>query len=134
MKEEKKIVITNYKEFGDQPEKKTLVVFGDEGMDAQDGYHSFTELYEHRILLWITCCYMALANRQEVWKSINHSDGSTYAGWFVLGMNSEAGKQITYHVPVKYWDDCYFAKTLDKAPEFDGHTSNDVLERLKALV
>ena len=31
------------------------------------------------------------------------------------------------------WEETNFAKTLDKAPEFDGHTPADVLERIKSL-
>ena len=52
----KKIVVSNYKEFGDIPEKKTLVIMGEEIMEAQDGYHSFGELYEHRVILFIALC------------------------------------------------------------------------------
>ena len=101
-----------------------------------DGYHTFDELYEHRIVLWIALCN-ALgqanhSNDQDVWKSKLHSDGSSFDGWFILGMNKDKGKQITYHIPIKYWEECYFEE-LEKAPEFDGHTSDDVLERIKNL-
>lgn len=52
----------------------------------------------------------------------------------VVGMNDEKGKQITYHLPAKYWNEvCEFANILEKAPEFDGHTSDDVYERLFKL-
>ena len=51
----------------------------------------------------------------------------------MVTLNKEKGKQITYHIPLDRWDECEFAETLDKAPEFDGHTSQDVLERLKDL-
>lgn len=58
---------------------------------------------------------------------------SKYYGWFILGINREKGKQISYHVPLKRWKETDFAQTLDKAPKFDGHTSQDVLNRLKTL-
>jgi hypothetical protein len=48
-------------------------------------------------------------------------------------MNKNKGSQITYHLPTSKWDECDFAITLDKAPEWDGHTSNDVLERIREL-
>lgn len=104
-----------------------------------DGYHTFGELYEHRIQLWIALCkaehlvkyYENYAN--PVWRSLSHSDGSSLDGWFILGINNSRTGQITYHLPISKWDECSFAETLDKAPEFDGHTSADVLERLKSL-
>lgn len=103
-----------------------------------DGYHTFNELYEHRIELFITLCkfYASVAseyNLEEPWKSTTHSDNSIIEGWFVMGINSEKGKQITYHLPMSKWEDCKLIRTLDKAPEWDGHTSADVLERLKTL-
>lgn len=45
----------------------------------------------------------------------------------------EAGTQITYHLPIDRWEECSFAETLDKAPKWDGHTSADVITRLKNL-
>lgn len=104
-----------------------------------DGYHTFGELYEHRIQLWILVCKLIDADASfnctapPTWRSQKHSDGSELAGWFILGLNHSAGKQITYHIPMYKWDECDFADTLDRAPEFDGHTSADVLERLKSL-
>lgn len=102
----------------------------EEKQQVSDGYHTFAELYEHRIILYITLCRELPV---ECWKSKVHSDGSVWDGWFLLGINKKAGEQITYHLPVKYWNECWFAETLDKAPEFDGHTSQDVLKRLMEL-
>lgn len=110
---------------------------------VSDGYHSIAELYDHRITL-----YIALAralnqwlgsptlpeNKVFVWRSKNHSDGNpSYPGWFIMGIGKEKGTQISYHIPLSRWDETNFAETLEKAPEFDGHTSADVLERLKTL-
>lgn len=134
----KKIVVKNYEEFGEQPEVPALIAFGDEEMDAHDGYHSFSELYEHRHLLWIA--YLKLWDSEmqgngesRTWRSKIHADETYYDGWFILGFRKEKGRQITYHLPIKYWDKCSFTETLKKAPEFDGHTSEDVIERLKNL-
>ena len=127
----KKIVITGYTQFGDQPEKKNIVATGEESMDANDGYHTFTELYDHRITLFIA---LARALRtHKVWRSELHSDGTSFDGWFVLGINDKPGKQITYHLPNSRWEETDFAFTVDRAPEFDGHTAEDVLERLKTI-
>jgi hypothetical protein len=103
-----------------------------------DGYHTFDELYDHRIALYIALCKTivekgAAQDAQRIWRSLLHSDGSKFDGWFVLGMGTAAGEQITYHLPIACWDDTNFVQTLDRAPEWDGHTSDDVLKRLKTL-
>ena len=68
-----------------------------------------------------------------MWRSALHSDGTNWDGWFLLGIFTEKGEQITYHLPMTKWIDTNFAVTLDRAPEFDGHTSQDVLERISKL-
>jgi hypothetical protein len=99
-----------------------------------DGYHTFGELYEHRIELYLALCrYVGIRGPALVWKSFLHSDGSMIVGWFILGIFEEAGKQITYHIPEKYWEEAYADAILDKAPEWDGHTSQDVIQRLRRL-
>ena len=104
-----------------------------------DGYHTFEELYGHRIALFVTLCRFVhndehrMLHDTPVWRSKFHSDGSSFYGWFIMGIGRNKGEQITYHLPLSKWDETDFAETLDKAPEFDGHTPDDVLERLKNL-
>ncbi len=105
-----------------------------------DGYHTFSELYDHRIELFITLCrnlhdLLQIENpgKYQVWRSGAHSDGSTLDDWFILGIGTADGRQITYHLPNSRWEDCFFAKELVLAPKWDGHTSDDVLERLKTI-
>lgn len=102
---------------------------------VSDGYHTFDELYEHRVVLWMALCRIVvdMEDLGYVWRSQIHSDGSAFDGWFVLGMGYRQGTQMTYHVPMKYWDSCAFARTVSRAPRFDGHTSGDVLARLKTI-
>lgn len=128
----KKIVIKGHKEFGEQPEIPALVVMGDEGIEVSDGFHTMDELYEHRIVLYIKLA-KAMCSKHIVWRSKMHSDGSSYDGWFILGINQDKGNQITYHLPDEFWEETTFALTEPFAPEFDGHTAGDVLERLKEL-
>jgi hypothetical protein len=96
-----------------------------------DGYHTFGELYEHRNSLFIALC--KTQPKSTIWRSKLHSDGTGFDGWFLLGIHKNKGKQITYHLPISKWDETHFAKTLDKAPTFDGHTSADTLKRLREL-
>lgn len=112
-----------------------------------DGYHTFSELYDHRISLYIALCKWIImykgatdgANAAKlplVWRSKRHSDGEICFGTgtqFVLGIGTEKGEQITYHIPIERWGETEFVKTLETAPEWDGHTSEDVLNRLKLL-
>lgn len=104
-----------------------------------DGYHTFGELYEHRIELFMALCRYVADNdclyggSDSVWRTRQHSDDTSFDGWFLLGINKKQGEQVTYHLPASKWDDCWFAEILDKAPEFDGHNSQDVLNRLKSL-
>ena len=123
--------------------KPTITIKTDE-VEISDGYHTFTELYEHRIVLFIQLCkwltaYTGATHKGEadllpmVWRSKRHSDGSEWDGWFIMGIGQEKGKQISYHLPMNKWKDTDWVNTLDKAPEWDGHTPNDVLERLSKL-
>lgn len=104
-------------------------------VDYSDGYHTFTELYAHRVALWVQ-----LAKRLNeddyytAWRSKLHDDGTGFDGWFVLGVTCiETEQQISYHLPISEWERCEWVDTLERAPKFDGHTSADVLERINRL-
>jgi hypothetical protein len=103
---------------------------------VSDGYHTFGELYDHRCILYIAMCKLLSEKRDSpsVWRSKKHADGSVWEGWFLLGISTRKGEQITYHLPEKLWNGTHFAAVLEKAPEFDGHTSQDVLSRILKLV
>lgn len=112
---------------------------------VSDGYHTFEELYEFRAVLNIALFKTKRAEElakiqyhgqgfyNPTWRSKLHSDGTMFEGMFILGLGTEPGKQITFHYHLDKWEACDFAETLEKAPEWDGHTPADVLERLKAL-
>lgn len=90
-----------------------------------DWYHTFNELYEHRIVLFITVCH--LLNDQwvkNIWRSDVNSDWSTRDWWFILWIWSS----ITYHIPNKYLWSVKTIKKLDKWL-WDWHNSYDVLDR-----
>ena len=98
-----------------------------------DGYHTFDELYDHRITLWIALCRYLKEKHAPIYRAKLHADGFKLDGWFVLGLDEIPGKQITYHLPLSRWDETNFAVTLVYGPKWDNHTSDDVIERLKAL-
>lgn len=120
------------------PRLTSYEIEGPEIMQVSDGYHTMDELYEHRIVLYVTLCRLLAKDLDHngIWCSTKHSDGSTFGDWFVLGIGKEGDKdrQITYHLPARYWEEvCKFAKVLERAPKWDGHSSADVLERLKHI-
>ena len=102
---------------------------------TSDGYHTFEELYEHRFELWMALCRARAEDPEdhtEIWRCKLNSDGTSWPGWFLLGTDSP--KQISYHLPIRLWDRCAgFAVTYTEPHAWDGHTSADVLERLKEL-
>lgn len=114
-----------------------IVTVSGDSLTVSDGFHTVEELYDHRIALWIAVCRL-IRNEpryeyRRVWRTDLHSDGSSFTGWFVLGITLEDNRQITYHLPLSRWNECEFAETLWQAPEFDGHTSADVIERIGRL-
>lgn len=100
--------------------------------DTSDGYHTFKELYEHRNLLFITMCHLIPS---QAWRANNHDDGTHYEGYFIAGLRLPCG-DISYHLEDKYWKlmDGMGIKTTNKAPKRDGHTSQDVIARLRAWI
>lgn len=124
---------------------KTIKIIDDgKRIQVSDGYHTFRELYAHRFRLFIALCKMIFKARlsnlaldkddYRIWRSKKHKDGSMYRGMFVMGISFIKGKQISYHLPLALWKDTWFAEELKTAPEFDGHTSEDVLKRLQELL
>lgn len=105
--------------------------------ELSDGYHTFNELYEFR-KVYNAALFNEWAKfdipKYNVHKSIRHSDGEYCfgGGWFIVVAELPSG-QISNHYEIKDWD-LFKIPAKDKALiEFDGHTANDVLNRLKAL-
>lgn len=96
--------------------------------DVSDGYHTFDELYDHRMALFVN---LMLDNPEISWRSKDHAEGGDpmFEGFFIVGMDLPAG-QITYHYKLEHWDTFAGVKTLDHAPIYDGHTPNSVVKRL----
>lgn len=118
------------------------IIDGPDEMSVSDGYHTMDELYDHRVALFIALCRhmhellgMENPGKFKIWRSKNHDDGEPAFGgtWFVMGIGTKEGQQITYHIPIAQWHETDFADTLERAPRWDGHTSYDVLNRLKNL-
>ena len=112
------------------PEQATAATLGGEiNGETSDGYHTFNELYHHRAVLFSV---VVAANSNRAWKSKLHHDGTMYEGMFIVGVDTPQG-QATYHYDVEpYWD-MFWCKELERAPEWDGHTPDDAIERIGSL-
>lgn len=97
--------------------------------ETSDGYHTFNELYHHRAVLFSV---IVKAFPDRAWKSRKHHDGSMYDGMFIVGIETPDG-QATYHYDIKpYWY-MFECKELEYAPEWDGHTSAQAIDRIGQL-
>lgn len=102
---------------------------------VSDGYHTMDELYDHRRAL-TTALLNVISNEcggssDPTFKSKLHSDGTMFDGYFICGFKYQ-DNMISYHYNLKYWND-FRIPILDRAPEYDFHTSKDVIERLLKL-
>ena len=93
-----------------------------------DGYHTFDELYYHRMVLFSVICNQ---NKESAWKSLFHADGSMYEDYFIVGITTPNG-DYTYHYHKGNWDK-FDVKELLNAPVWDGHKPEDV-DRLLSLI
>lgn len=109
--------------------------------DTTDGYHTFGELYRHRMLLtaalftdWWRADRDKVRPGFQVHKSWRHSDGAACfdGGWFIVMATLPTG-QISYHYPAKDWD-LFDVREQFFADEWDGHTAADVADRLAAFL
>jgi hypothetical protein len=110
-----------------------------EKSQISDGYHTFDELYEHRCVLWICLVnqvwgsYHSYGLKLNLLKSKKHHDGTSFDGWFLSCLIDSDGRQMSYHLPMKYWDRVH-GEAFEQCPnKFDGHTPKDVLDRLLSL-
>lgn len=91
-----------------------------------DGYHTFEELYYHRMILFSILCNQ---NKEVSWKSKLHHDNTMFGDdSFICGIETPQG-QYTYHYKLKYWD-MFKVKELENAPEYDGHLPKDIVRLL----
>ena len=95
---------------------------------TSDGFHTFDELYYHRAVLF---SIVVSAYPQLCWKSRKHSDGTMFDNMFIVGINTPGGP-ATYHYNNDLWD-IFKCKVIHKAPNWDGHTSQQAIQRIASL-
>lgn len=103
--------------------------------NVSDGYHTFDELYEFR-KMYNACLFNEWykQGKYDVHKSEKHYEGDICfgGGWFIVVAILPTG-QISNHYEMKDWD-LFNCEDVDKAKyPFDGHSPEDVLNRLSDL-
>ena len=97
--------------------------------EISDGFHTMAELYHHRAVLFSV---IVRDHADLAWKSRLHHDGTMYDGMFIVGIDTPSG-QATYHYDLDpYWD-MFECEELDRAPEWDGHSPDEAIERIATL-
>lgn len=127
--------MSNYVEYPFHDER--TIVFVPDSNEVSDGYHTFGELYEHRCRLFMALLLLnggmrVLSGPSVAWKTRLDSNGETWEGWFIGGLDTPYG-QITYHLPDKYWDELPIPE-IERNAGYDGHKSSDVLDRLLLMI
>lgn len=97
-----------------------------------DGFHTFDELYEFRLLYHAHAARYWVSQGWAVTKSWRHSDGEKCfgGGWFIVTAQLPSG-QISNHYPSPDWDLFKDIEEVELAPEWDGHEAKDVTSRLR---
>lgn len=90
-----------------------------------DGYHTFDELYYHRMILFSVICK---AHTLKSWKSRKHDDGTMYDDYFIVGIETAEGS-YTYHYHKDYWE-LFEVREVELAPVWDGHKPEDITRLL----
>ena len=104
--------------------------------DFSDGYHSFRELYKFRklynALLFNEWAKMEL---YDVHKSKKHYDGKKcFDGEHFIVVAMLPTGQITNHYRLDSWELFKVPEVLKAKYEYDGHTPEDTVNRMKALL
>lgn len=102
---------------------RAMVVSEKDIGEFTDGYHSFNDLYQQRLIL---SAALFNAHKKLAWKSRLHADGKEPfgGGWFIVGIQTPVG-QYSYHYENEHWE-LFDVPEICMAPEWDGHTSEDV--------
>lgn len=129
--------------------------FGWSAKQISDGYHTFEELYEFRMMYnavlfnewaeryWWEQAAVARPTtvktkgaKYNVHKSWKHHDGEYCFGgekkWFIVSAMLPSGL-ISNHYKAEHWDLFNIPEVEKALYPFDGHTGADVLQRLKDL-
>ena len=94
--------------------------------NPRDEYHTMEELYQQR-MLWHA---MAVRGDSQTCKSLRHQDGELcFGGEYFIVITQLPTGQVSQHYKLADWH-LFHVRELKTAPNWDGHTSADVIARL----
>lgn len=93
--------------------------------EVSDGYHTFGELYRHRTTLLAALCN---SHPERAYKARHHDDGSMFDDMFIVVLHTDDGP-ASYHCDDEFWD-LFDIEEREAAEPFDGHTPDDVIQRI----
>lgn len=99
---------------------------------VSDGYHTFEELYEYRMLYNAHAALGWLAAGVPVVRSRRHHDGEPcFDGtYFIVVATLPKAGQLSNHYKLDYWSLFAGIPEVPVAPEWDGHTPQQAAQRL----
>lgn len=95
------------------------------GSHLKDDFHTMSELYFHRMVLFVTICGLAVKQGNKVWRSKLHADGTMFPDFFIVGVTTPMG-DYSYHYQLKYWDYFSMAEEISHAPVWNGQKAEDL--------
>lgn len=100
---------------------------------CHDSSHTFTDLYDHRNMLFLNLCKMYPYG--DVWKTRHHETGKPEMpeGFFLVGVETPDGR-LSYHMKVEdHWEYTWWIQEIDESPAWDG-VKGGTISRLKKVV
>ena len=115
--------------------------------EVSDGHHTFGDYIAHRMVLTAAICkLLQVANDHfaesfstgggnnfygRAYRSWQHhpDDGSMFNDSFIVVIELSGIGQVSYHYNKAHWNVFEMCETVEHAPKYDGHDSNEVLGR-----
>lgn len=94
--------------------------------NISDKWHTFDDLYYHRMILTLK---IAEDHLDKVTRSWKHHDGTMFDDSFIVCFETPEG-YYSYHYDSKDWDLFNKVKEVEFSPEYDGHKPEDVTRLL----
>lgn len=99
--------------------------------ELSDGHHSYTELYEQRMLYHAHLAQRWHAEGVPVVKSRRHDTGELcFNGEYFIVVMELATGQVSQHYPIAAWE-LFQVPSQERPPEWDGHDAATAAKRLR---
>lgn len=116
-----------------QIQEEILKMESSDIQNISDGYHTFKELYQFRMLY--NALLVNVLSERITYKTLRHDNGELCFGgdYFLVVIMLPTGKEIRNHYHISDWS-CFQIREEYQAIGWDGHTSDDVLNRMREVL